>query len=487
MRFTRSCWGAHLFSVCALSFGLLLMLPNTRAGAQTGFGMIEIIATDQSGTRIPNVNLCLAMPGQSMGRMTDQNGSYKTTLPVGETTIRLSRSGYANTQNTVTMTNGGNLVRQIQLQPGQSTPLPSDCGTIAATTTDGNACDVIATVRVDGPTTTTNRQVTLLLNFTSPPDSYRITEFSQAERYPESQFDPDAAFSKKNVPWTRNALASAALTTFFTLTEPHYGTHSIFVQTRRFQSGCIGRARAVSVSLAPASTHTYVLEGTALQNFVAEAKLRGYQFNHTFKFLEKDSYWHMCGRDEKLEPQNALLATRQTPKERVDELIEASFEIFSGPDLKPFWEFKNVIASHPDLPFIGPRAFSGGAKPALEFEKYSAVSCPYCSAQGINNLHRRIDWRRLMWNTGIPSSTFDPNVTVCKPLTSQAPSLIRLEIRGPAGEDPRNALGDLRVLRLQDLRLTPPPRIIIPRGVDKEEGAEGTEMVEPATEPKENP
>jgi len=195
----------------------------------------------------------------------------------------------------------------------------------------------------------------------------------------------------------------------------------------------------------------------------------------------------MCGRDEKLEPQNALLATRQTPKERVDELIEASFEIFSGPDLKPFWEFKNVIASHPDLPFIGPRAFSGGAKPALEFEKYSAVSCPYCSAQGINNLHRRIDWRRLMWYTGIPSSTFDPNVTVCKPLTSQAPSLIRLEIRGPAGEDPRNALGDLRVLRLQDLRLTPPPRIIIPRGVDKEEGTEGNERVEPTTEPKENP
>lgn len=489
MRLTRSCWGAQLFSVCALSFGFLLMLSNTRAGAQTGFGMVEIIVLDQTGTRISNVNLCLAMPGQSMRRMTDQNGTYKTTLPVGETTIRLSRSGYANAQNTVTMTNGADFVRQIVLQPGQSTPLPSDCGSVAATATDGNACDVVATVRADGPTTTTNRQVTLLLTFKSPPDSYRITEFSQAERYPEAQFNPDDAFSKKNVPWVRNALSSSSFTTFFTLTEPHYGTHSIYVQTRRYQSGCIGRARVVSVILAPAGYHTYKLEGNALQRFVAEAKLRGYQFSHSFKFQKKDAFWGFCGPNEMLVPKNSLLARRQLPPaaEVVDEIIYADFEVFSGPDLNPFWEFNDVIAAQPDLPFIGPRAFSGGAKPALEFEKYAAVSCPYCTAQGVKNLHRRLEWRRLMWRTPIPHSPLDENVTECKRRTSLEPSLIRLEIRGPAGEDPINALGDLRVLRLRDLRLAPPPRLIIPRGVDKEEGAERNEMVEPTAGPKENP
>jgi len=473
MRLTRSCWGAQLFSLCALSLSLLILTPRIAAGITSDFGGVQIIVTDQSGTPISNVNLCLAMPGQSMQRMTDQDGRYNTSLPVGSTTVRTSRNGYANAQETITMTSGANFVRQIVLQPGQSTPLPSDCGSIAATATDSNACDVIATVRADGPTTTTNRQVTLLLTFKSPPDSYRITEFSQAERYPESQFNPDDAFSKKNVPWVRNALSSSSFTTFFTLTEPHYGTHSIYVQTRRFQSGCIGRARVVSVILAPAGYHTYKLEGDTLQRFVAEAKLRGYQFSHSFKFQKKDAFWGFCGPNEMRVPKNALLARRQLPPaaEVVDEIIYADFEVFSGPDLNPFWEFNDVIASQPDLPFIGPRAFSGGAKPALEFEKYSAISCPYCTAQGLKNLHRRLEWRRLMWRTPIPHSPLDENVTECKRRTSLEPSLIRLEIRGPAGEDPINALGDLRVLKLRDLRLTPPPRQIFPRGIEGDQGS----------------
>jgi len=457
-----------IVSLCALSCSLLFFTPMLASAIMTEFGSVQIIITDQNGTPISNVNLCLAMPGQSMGRMTDQNGVYNTSLPVGVTTVRTSRNGYANAQETITMSNGANFVRQIVLQQGQSSPLPSDCSGIAATTTEGSHCAEIANVQVAGGLKTTNRTVNVVAGFERQPAFYRMTEFSAAERYPESQFNPDQAFIRENVPW--HPVSTPVLTTNFTLTEPDYGTHSVYLQTSLAFNGCISRTRAISVMLEPASTHTYVLEGNALQDFVTEAKLRGYQFNHTFTFREKMS-WGICGRNEKVEPQNALLAQRATSPERVDELIEATFEIFSGPDLKPFWEFKNVMAFHPDLPFIGPRAFSGGAKPALEFEKYSAASCPYCSAQGIKNLHRRIDWRRLFWFTGLPTSTTDPNVNVCIPITSQAPSLTRLEIRGPAGEDPRNALGDLRVSRRQDLRLAPLPRQIFPRGIEGDQGS----------------
>lgn len=94
-------------STCALIVGLLLILPGTNALAlTTELGGVELIVTDQSGTRIPSVNLCLSMPGQSVQKVTDSNGSFKATLPIGETTIHLSRDGYANVKDTVSMTNG---------------------------------------------------------------------------------------------------------------------------------------------------------------------------------------------------------------------------------------------------------------------------------------------------------------------------------------------------------------------------------------------
>lgn len=102
---------AHLHqsigSTCALIVGLLLILPGTNALALTSeFGGVELIVTNQSGTRVPSVNLCLAMPGQSVQKVTPSSGSFKATLPIGETTIHVSRDGNANVQDTVSMTNG---------------------------------------------------------------------------------------------------------------------------------------------------------------------------------------------------------------------------------------------------------------------------------------------------------------------------------------------------------------------------------------------
>lgn len=475
--------------------------PASTKAIAAEFGMVEIVVHDQNGTRISNADLCLAMPGQNARKMTDSTGSYKTTLPVGTTTIRVFKSGYTNGQDTVTMTNGANLVRFIQLQPGQAIPLPSDCGSIAATTIPGNSCDVITRFAADGPTITTNRQVTLLLEFKSPPDSYRITEFSAAERYPESQFKSDVAFSKKNVPWVRHGLGGTSLTTFFTLTEPHYGTHSIYIQTRRFQSGCISSPRVVSVILAPASLQTHVLTGEALTRFVAEAKRRGYQFSHSFSFVKKDGFFGMCGSNEMREPKYPRRGRRQVSPavEIVDERIEADFEIFSGPDLNPFWEFQYARALHPDLPAIGSEggivgdgnllvSELGEGKAALEFTKFSDISCPYCTAQGVKNLYRHLHWTRLMWRTGIPSSPADDEkLTVCKRRTQGEPWLTQLRIRGPAGEDPINALGDLRTLSLQDFRLAPPPRMIIPRGVDEKDGEESNQTVDQSTDAEKKP
>jgi len=452
------------------------MLATTRAGAQTGFGTVRIIVTEQSGTPIPNVNLCLAMPGQSMGRMTDQNGVYNTSLPTGSTTIRFSRNGYANAQEVVVITNGANLVRQVRLQPGQSTPLPNDCGVPATTTEGSNTCDVITTIRTDGPTTTTNRQVTILLNFTSPPDAYRITEFSQAERYPEGQFDPDVAFGKKNVPWTSNASSAVSLTTFFTLTEPHYGTHPIYVQTRRYQGGCVSRSKAVTVVLAPASYQSHRLGGTALQQFVAEAKARGYEFTSTFEFLKKDK--DFCGPGQMLETLDPRTDERALGSNTVRESIRASFDVFIGPDLMPFWELESIQGVHPSLPSLGIRI----DRPwALQFDpSLTGSSCANC---GPRTFRRQLNWRRYMYDRGSDWRRY-----VCRATSYDEPYLTELTLRGPAGQNPINALEDLRVLRPQDLRIAPPPRQIFPRGLEGDQDSqESQEAVDPLPDTGEKP
>ncbi|MBA5865957.1 MAG: hypothetical protein GDA67_04575 [Nitrospira sp. CR1.3] len=373
----------------------------------------------------------------------------------------------------------------------------ADTNAGAATTIPGNSCNTISALEVAGGINTTNRTLNIMVGFDNPTAFYRITEFTTAERYPESQFNPEDAFRKKNVPW--QPATNPIQNVNFTLTEPGYGTHHVYIQTKRYQSGCISSPRAVSVILAPASVQTYALGGQDLNRFVAEAKLRGYQFTSTFTFRKKDGFWNDCGPNEMREPKNPRRGRRQLAPEILDEKIEADFEIFSGPDLKPFWEFQYARALHPDLPAVG----SGGGivgdgnllaseigegKPALEFTKFSDISCPYCTAQVVKNLHRHLGWARLMWRTGIPSSPADDEkLTVCKRRTQGEPWLIQLRIRGPAGEDPINALGDLREMRPPQLRLIPPPKLILPRGVDEKEGTEGKGTVDTTPETEKAP
>ena len=234
-----------LFCLCVLSCGLSILTPRMAEGIISELGGVQITVTDQGGTPISNVYLCLAMPGQSMQRMTDQNGRYNTPLPVGVTTIRTSRNGFANKEETITMTNGATIKRTIRLQQGQSSPLPSNCGTISATTTPGHHCAEVVHVEVAGGMKTTSRTVNVVADFEKQPSFYRMTEFSAAERYPEAQFNADRAFSKKNVPW--HAVTTPVLTTNFTLTEPHYGTHHFYLQTSLAHHGCISSTRSISV------------------------------------------------------------------------------------------------------------------------------------------------------------------------------------------------------------------------------------------------
>jgi hypothetical protein len=441
--------------------------------------MVEIVVLDPNGTRISNADLCLAMPGQNARKMTDSNGSYKTTLPVGTTTIRVFKSGYANAQDTVPMTKGANLVRFIQLQPGQATPLPSDCGSITATTIPGNSCDVMTKFAVDGPTTTTNRQVTLLLEFASPPDSYRITEFSAAERYPEYQFRSDVAFNKKNVSWVRHVHGGVSLTTFFTLTEPHYGTHSIYIQTRRFPSGCISSPRVVSVILAPARMQTYVLSGQTLAAFEAAARNRGYQSTEpTFEIVRSSGD---C-------PPGTLsyagLGAKRTSN-YVYEDVRAGYEVFIGPDLNPYWKLKGIEADHSGLrlPIVW-----GTTYPPMQLEMSMSGPPPGSMA---SSPRRYLGWRRLLFS--IPHEQVE-----CSPIPDPSqgyrPFLVRVELEGPAGEDPINALPSLRQRPVSDLPPTfqppkgdPLPKVILPRGVDEKDGTERGQDEDPSNETEKQP
>jgi len=207
MRFGRSCWGAYPFFVFALSFGLLSMLLNMRAGAQTGFGMIEIIVSDTNNIPLPGAKLCVQMPNQVMERQADQNGRYVTSLPAGQTTVYAKKVGYENRQETVVMANAQQLVRQLRLPPGQTQPFPIDCGTTTATTTTPteDPCDTIASLLPAIGTRVTNPEVAVTLNFKNSTNAYRITEFSPQEVSASSNssgwLDPAEAFTRKNVKW----------------------------------------------------------------------------------------------------------------------------------------------------------------------------------------------------------------------------------------------------------------------------------------------
>jgi len=469
---------------CALSCGLLLLTP-VRVAA------VQILVKDQNGVPMPLVNLCFTFPPGSVTTMTNQSGRYDFSMPLGSTgpaTVRTSRTGFTNNQATI---NSALAEQTIILLSGQATPLPSFCGSVSAATTGENtACERIANLEVAGGVPvaggwkTTSRTVSIVVGFSEKPAFYRLTEFSAAERYPESQFNPDAAFAKKNVAWL--PVTTPVLTTNFALTEPHYGTHHLYMQTSLALNGCMSRSRAINVVLEPAQLVNYELKGQALERFVAAAKSRGYQFRSGFRFNKKDNTY--CLNNAMLLPSHPAEDARANNNLLED--VYGSFDVFDGPDLMLHWQLMDIEGSFPGLPSLGlVRAFSGGKVPALVtapavvYDKYSDASCPYC---GPHALKRTLSWRRLVYEfsspppllpelplvggrPGLPGSNNAVQCIAAPDLTrpDQQPSLVKLTLRGPAGEDPVNALGDLRSITPQTIQRISPSQIS-PRGLEEQ-------------------
>lgn len=87
---------------------------------------------------------------------------------------------------------------------------------------------------------------------------------------------------------TRFNPASTSVTSNFTLTEPGYGNHTIYVQTRRYSNGCVARrTHLVTMVLEPSNFQTHILKGSALEQFVTEAKARGYEFRTQMNVFQR--------------------------------------------------------------------------------------------------------------------------------------------------------------------------------------------------------
>ncbi|MDO9119839.1 MAG: carboxypeptidase-like regulatory domain-containing protein [Nitrospira sp.] len=494
MRFTRSCRGGYLFFVCALSFCLVLMLSNTRAGAQTGFGSIEIIVSDTNNVPLPGAKLCLQMSNQVMERQADQDGRYVTSLPAGQTTVYAKKDGYENRQETVAMANGQQLVRQLRLPPGQTQPFPIDCGTTTATTTTPaeDPCDTIASLLPAIGTRVTNREVAVTLNFKNSTNAYRITEFSPQEvlagSNPSGWLDPGEAFTKKNVKWTPVINpASTSATINFTLTEPGYGNHTIYVQTRRYSNGCVARrTQLVTVVLAPSNFQTHTLKGPALEQFVTEAKARGYEFRTQMNVFQRADRCRPGFYSLWPENFNNPRAPLGGDKNRLDQEVTAKFEVFGGPLLlRPFWTIEQSKAEHPNFPnYVPPGPLDPNRNnTVMVYEKFGQSGCPHGCQQSPT---REFSWVRKIYGYVALSGTRAQGGTEFCDRERDA-SLTELVLRGPAGDNPVSALEDLRIQRPFQLRPIPPPKLIIPRGIEGEQGTDGSQPMDQPVEPGKNP
>jgi hypothetical protein len=359
--------------------------------------------------------------------------------------------------------------------------LPSFCGGVAATTTGENtACERISNLEVAGGIAvaggwkTTSRTVGIVAGFTEKPAFYRLTEFSAAERYPESQFNPEAAFAKKNVAWL--PVTTPVLTTNFTLTEPHYGTHHVYLQTSLALNGCVSRVRSVSVILEPSKLQTYQLDKKDLLRFLKTADSLGYRFHSEVTF-HINTY---CVR-------GALIAVPDPNAPRmgqgVVEDVTAKFEAFVGPPMMAFWELKEIRGFFPGLSNDArvDIAVNPSSTPVVEFTQEGNVTCPDCSKPG--TLRRMLTWRRLVHGM-YPDPLHHPSCFKIDPTQpGQQPFITKLTLIGPAGQDPVSALGGPSPTMLQGIQHISPGQII-PRGLEEEDGTNGNQTVDEPARPE---
>jgi hypothetical protein len=399
--------------------GILLGVPLAVGGlvagaaAQGGFpGATFTVINHDTGQPIGSVSLCLTVNGQRMERMTDGNGGYTTTLQAGPNRVHFAKSGFQTTFVDITVPETGTELVPVKLRPGTSTGLPADCSTPATATNTGPGCLAITSVTVAGGDVTQDRTIRLKMQFSRRPEFIRVAEFTGAETY-----DGEAGFARVNPPWERYLGGDVT----FTLTQPHFGTHVVHVQARLNSFGCVSAPRMKSVTLQPRQIVEHSLEGQALSQFLEAARARGYRFRHS---LAVDVA--VCGSGDLAR----ALEVRDRTADRPLEIVRASYQVFDGPALNPYWSLASVTATHPDLPM--PLGSSVGTKPNVEFGPVE-VSCPECTP---GSPRRTISWRRITYPSLGP---FDGIMCVAR--SSDGPRLSRVVLRGPAGEDPVNALG----------------------------------------------
>ena len=104
--------------VLALAFLFLLILgPAPTLEAQTQPGTVQGTVTDQAG--MPLAGVQVSVVGTGRGAATDVRGTYRITgVPAGSHTLQARRLGFETVEETIQITAGGTLTRDVQLVQG---------------------------------------------------------------------------------------------------------------------------------------------------------------------------------------------------------------------------------------------------------------------------------------------------------------------------------------------------------------------------------
>lgn len=263
---------------------------------------------------------------------------------------------------------------------------------------------------------TKNRAIQLRASFSRTPEFVRVAEFPGTEGY-----NPEAAFRRWNPPWVRYTGGAIG----FTLLQPHFGTHLVHLQARLNASGCVTTPKTVSVTLEPYQMATYMLRGSALEQFLAAARARGYRFSSSLTVLSTPCAGGLSG---------SVVAEALELRERVSdtaiESVRARAVVFDGPDFLPYWKLTRVWAIHNDLgPILVTRHLS---KPNVVFdESGTGVRCPHCRP---TTARREIHWWRLTYSSG----GLFAGIRCLS--TRGGFRLDSIDLEGPAGADPLSAM-----------------------------------------------
>lgn len=172
-------------------------------------------------------------------------------------------------------------------------------------------------------------------------------------------------------------------------------------------------------------------------------------------------------------------------KNKLDQEVTAKFEAFGRPLLlRPFWTIEQSKAEHPSFPnYIPPGPLDPNRNnTVMVYEKFAQSGCPHdCRQSPV----REFSWVRKIYGYIALSGTREQGGTEFCDRERDA-SLTELVLRGPAGDNPSTALEDLRLQRPFQFRPIPPPKLVIPRGVEGEQRTDGSQPIDQPVEPEKN-